>query len=58
MIEETLYGYNDDVSGNAIEALVYKLRQTLRAVGAEAEVETRRGIGYRLVERHRATVHG
>ena len=58
MIEETLYGYNDEVSGNAIEALVYKLRQTLRSVGAEAEVETRRGIGYRLVERQRAVVHG
>lgn len=58
MIEEALYGYNDDVSGNAIEALVYKLRQTLRAVGAEAEIETRRGIGYRLVERQRMAGHG
>lgn len=58
MIEEALYGYNDEVSGNAIEAHVYKLRQTLRAAGAQAEVETRRGIGYRLVERHRAIAHG
>jgi DNA-binding response OmpR family regulator len=50
MIEEALYSFNDEVSGNAIEAHVYKLRLALRAAGAEAEVETRRGIGYRLVE--------
>jgi len=53
MIEEALYSFNDEVSGNAIEAHVYKLRQILRAAGAEAEVETRRGIGYRLVEQRR-----
>lgn len=53
MIEEALYGFDDEVSGNAIEAHVYKLRQALRAAGADAEVETRRGIGYRLVDQHR-----
>ena len=53
MIEEALYGFNDEVSGNAIEAHVYKLRQALRGAGADAEVETRRGIGYRLVEQQR-----
>ena len=53
MIEEALYSFSDEVSGNAIEAHVYKLRQILRAAGAEAEVETRRGIGYRLVEQRR-----
>jgi DNA-binding response OmpR family regulator len=50
MIEETLYGFNDEVSTNTIEAQVYKLRQALRAAGAEATIETRRGIGYRLVD--------
>lgn len=50
MIEETLYGFADEVSTNSIEAQVYKLRQALRAAGAEATIETRRGIGYRLVE--------
>ena len=34
---------------NAIEAHVYKLRQVLRGAGATARIETRRGIGYRLV---------
>ena len=50
MIEEALYGFNDEVSANAIEAHVYKLRQALRAAKAEVKIETRRGIGYRLVE--------
>lgn len=50
MIEEALYGFNDEVSGNAIEAQVYKLRQVLRAARADIRIETRRGIGYRLVE--------
>jgi DNA-binding response OmpR family regulator len=50
MIEEALYGYNDEVSTNSIEAQIYKLRQALRTAGAAATIETRRGIGYRLVE--------
>jgi two-component system OmpR family response regulator len=50
MIEEQLYGFDDEVSANAIEALVSKLRQALRAAGARASIETRRGIGYRLVD--------
>ena len=50
MIEETLYGFDDEVSANSIEAHVYKLRQALRSAGARASIETRRGIGYRLVE--------
>jgi DNA-binding response OmpR family regulator len=49
MIEETLYGFNDEVSPNSIEAHVYKLRNILRSAGAQATIETRRGIGYRLV---------
>ncbi len=50
MIEEALYGFNDEVSANAIEAHVYKLRRALRVADAEVKIETRRGIGYRLVE--------
>jgi len=49
MIEETLYGFNDEVSPNSIEAHIYKLRNVLKSAGAEATIETRRGIGYRLV---------
>jgi two-component system OmpR family response regulator len=50
MIEEQLYGFDDEVSANAIEALVSKLRRALHAAGARASIETRRGIGYRLVD--------
>jgi DNA-binding response OmpR family regulator len=50
MIEETLYDFNEMVSANAIEAHVSKLRQVLRSAGADVTIETRRGIGYRLVE--------
>ena len=50
MIEEALYGFDDTVSSNAIEAQIYKLRVALRAAKAHAIIETRRGIGYRLVE--------
>jgi len=49
MIEEALYGFDDVVSPNSIEAHVYKLRAALRLAGAAATIETRRGIGYRLI---------
>lgn len=49
MIEEALYGFDDDVSANSIEAQVSKLRRALGAAGANVVLETRRGIGYRLV---------
>jgi DNA-binding response OmpR family regulator len=49
MIEETLYGFDDEVSANSIEAQVSKLRRALGAAGARVALETRRGIGYRLV---------
>jgi DNA-binding response OmpR family regulator len=49
MIEEALYGFDDEVSANSIEAQISKLRRALRDAGAGVAVETRRGIGYRLV---------
>jgi DNA-binding response OmpR family regulator len=48
MIEERLYGFEDEVSANCIEALVSKLRRNLSSAGAGVAIETRRGIGYRL----------
>lgn len=50
MIEEALYGFDDAVSANCIEAQISKLRQALRVANAGVCVETRRGIGYRLLE--------
>ena len=49
MIEETLYGFDDDVQPNSIEAQISKLRRALANAGAGIAIETRRGIGYRLV---------
>jgi len=51
MIEEALYGFDDEVSANSIEAQISKLRRALGSAGALATIETRRGIGYRLIER-------
>ena len=49
MIEEALYGFDDDVTANSIEAQISKLRRALKAAGAGVALETRRGIGYRLL---------
>jgi DNA-binding response OmpR family regulator len=50
-IEETLYGFGEEVSSNSIEVHVHNLRQALQRAGAEATIETRRGVGYRLGKR-------
>lgn len=47
-IEETLYGFGEEVSSNSVEVHVHHLRQALRRAGAQADIETRRGVGYRL----------
>ena len=48
MIEEALYGFDEEVSANSIEAQVSKLRRALTSAGARLSIETKRGIGYRL----------
>jgi len=47
-LAERLYGMGEDVTGNALEATVSRLRRKLAASGSTARVETLRGIGYRL----------
>jgi two-component system response regulator QseB len=47
-LEDRLYGFDDDVSGNALEASVSRLRRKLTAAGSTVRIDTRRGIGYRL----------
>jgi two-component system response regulator QseB len=49
VLEERLYSFQDSVSGNALEAVVSRLRKKLTGVGAGIRLETKRGIGYRLV---------
>jgi two-component system response regulator QseB len=47
-LTERLYGLEADVSGNAIEATVSRLRRKLAALGSNVRIEVIRGIGYRL----------
>jgi two-component system response regulator QseB len=47
-LADRLYGLDDDVSGNALEATVSRVRRKLAAGGAAVRIETLRGIGYRL----------
>ena len=47
-IEETLYGFGEEVASNSVEVHIHKLRQALRLAGSAVAIETRRGVGYRL----------
>ncbi len=47
-LEDRLYGFDDDVSGNALEASVSRLRRKLAIAGSATGIEATRGIGYRL----------
>ncbi len=47
-LEDRLYGFDDDVSGNALEASVSRLRRKLLAARSAVRLEAARGIGYRL----------
>ena len=46
---DRLFSFSDDVSENAIEVYVGRLRRKLGA--SDATIETVRGLGYRLVRR-------
>ena len=47
-LEERLYGFDEPVTPNALEAAVSRLRRALAAAKADLAIETLRGIGYRL----------
>jgi DNA-binding response OmpR family regulator len=49
-IEEALYGIDDEVGPNALEAAVSRLRRALEAAGAPVEIRTVRGVGWMLAE--------
>lgn len=48
-LEDRLYTFSEPVTPNALEALVSRLRRKIRLTNANIEIETKRGIGYRLV---------
>ncbi|TAN49121.1 MAG: response regulator transcription factor [Rhodospirillales bacterium] len=50
VIEESLYGIDDLVESNALEANVSRLRRVLADMGATVAIHTVRGVGYMLAE--------
>lgn len=48
-LEDRLYSLDKEVSSNAIEATVSRLRRKLAAADASVSINTVRGIGYRIV---------
>jgi DNA-binding response OmpR family regulator len=50
VLEEKLYGIDDELESNAIPVHVHHLRRKLLDAGATAEIHTVRGIGYLLTE--------
>ncbi len=50
ILTERLYDSAEEISANAIEAIISRLRRKLASFAATVRIETVRGIGYRLVE--------
>ena len=48
-LEERLHSFGEAVAADALEAVVPSLRKRLANAAAGVRVETKRGIGYRLV---------
>ena len=48
LIEDQLYGFEEPVTPNALEASVSRLRRVLEQADAGVALETRRGVGYAL----------
>jgi two-component system response regulator QseB len=48
VLEEHIYGFDEEVSQNALEATISRLRKKLTAADAGVSIQTKRGIGYLL----------
>ncbi|MBA3069237.1 MAG: response regulator transcription factor [Hyphomonas sp.] len=48
VLEDSMYGMNEDVSSNALEAVVSRLRRHLKQSGATVEIRTIHGVGYSI----------
>jgi DNA-binding response OmpR family regulator len=51
ILEEKLYGIDDEPESNAIPVHIHRLRKRLDEAGANAEIHTVRGVGYVLLDR-------
>ena len=52
-IQETLYGYGEEVESNSVEVHMSRLRKKLAAAEAQFEIHTIRGVGYFVPEEKR-----
>jgi DNA-binding response OmpR family regulator len=50
VLEEKLYGMDDELESNAVPVHVHHLRRKLMDAGATAQIHTVRGVGYLLTE--------
>ena len=50
VLEEKLYGIDEELESNAIPVHIHHLRRKLLEAGATAEIHTVRGVGYFLIE--------
>lgn len=49
-VEQALYAFDDDVSANALDAALSRLRRALEAAGAGGLLHTVRGVGWMIAE--------
>lgn len=50
VVEDQLYGLSGEVSSNAVEVYVHRLRKSLTDAGARVRIHTVRGVGYLIGE--------
>ena len=50
-IEEAIYSFGKDLSSNAIEVLVHRIRRRMQEAGADMYIHTLRGVGYVLSDK-------
>lgn len=50
LVEDQLFGLSGEVSSNAVEVYVHRLRKSLADVGARVRIHTVRGVGYMIAE--------
>ena len=50
VIEDKIYGFDEEVSSNSVEVHVSRLRKRLSEAGADVTIHTLRGVGYLLSE--------
>src|SRR5262245_14738406 len=58
VLEEKLYGIDEELDSNAIPVHIHHLRRKLLDAGAEVEIHTVRGVGYLLSDKKTSCGHG